>query len=78
MAITLKAARVNKKMTQKEAAKAIGIAIDTLSKYERDLSFPDVPIIDRIEHVYGVKYSEIIFLPDNYGLTVEELHDRVS
>nr|DAT97885.1 MAG TPA: Helix-turn-helix XRE-family like protein [Caudoviricetes sp.] len=36
--ITLKAARVNAGLTQKEAAKKIGISYQTLSEYEKDES----------------------------------------
>jgi len=65
MEITLKAARVNAGLSQKEAAKKIGISKDTLGKYERGISFPDVLVINAIEKIYGVKYSDIIFLPKN-------------
>ena len=61
MEMTLKSARVNKGYTQEEAAKLIGITKDTLSNYERGKSFPDVPIIKRIEDVYGVPYSGLKF-----------------
>ena len=64
MGITLRAARVNAGMSQKIAAQKIGIAVDTLGKYERGLSFPDVPIIQRIEEVYGVSYQDLIFCPN--------------
>ena len=67
MAITLKSAMVNKGLTQVKAAKLIGITPDTLSNYERGKSYPDVPIIQKMEQVYGVPYSELIFLPTNYG-----------
>lgn len=67
MAITLKSARVNKGLTQVKAAELIGITVDTLSNYERGRSFPDVPIIKRIEEVYGVPYNDLIFLPQNNG-----------
>lgn len=73
MGITLKAARINKGLTQEQAAKKIGITADTLSNYERFKSFPDVPTIKRIEEVYEVPYSEIIFLPKDYGLTVKSV-----
>lgn len=63
MAITLKAARVNKNLTQKEAAKLIGVSTDTLINYEKGKSYPDVPILKNIESVYGVSYNDIIFLP---------------
>ena len=67
MGMTLKGARVNKGLTQLEAAKIIGVTQDTISNYERGKSFPDVPIIQKIEEAYGVSYSEIIFLPQNNG-----------
>lgn len=67
MGLTLKAARVNKNMNQMDAAREIGVSVDTLSNYERGKSFPDVPTIKRIEVVYGVPYSELIFLPQNNG-----------
>lgn len=62
MTMTLKAARINKKLTQKEAAFLIGITACTLSNYERGVSFPDVPTIKKIEQVYGVEYKDLIFL----------------
>jgi transcriptional regulator with XRE-family HTH domain len=68
--ITLKSARVNKNLTQAAAAKLIGVTVDTLSNYERGKSYPDVPIIKKMEEVYGVSYSDLIFLPKDYGLTV--------
>lgn len=72
MGVTLKAARINMGMNQKEAAKALGIAVDTLSKYERGVSFPTVPVIQRIEVLYGIPYNNLIFLPQNNGLTVKQ------
>lgn len=67
MPITLKAARANKNLTQSEAAKLIGVTVDTLSNYERGKSYPDVPIIKKMEQVYGLSYSDLIFLPSNNG-----------
>lgn len=63
MAITLKAARINRGLNQREAAKMLGVSVDTLSNYERGKSFPDVITIQRIEQTYGYQYSDIIFLP---------------
>lgn len=67
MEITLKSARVNKNLTQEEAAKLIGVNSDTLRRYEKGTTFPDVPVIMQIEKVYGLSYSDIIFLPKNDG-----------
>lgn len=45
--LTLKAARKNKNLNQEEAAKLIGISVETLHNYENQKTFPDVPIIKK-------------------------------
>lgn len=67
---TLRTAREMKKMTQEEAAKSIGISVDTLGNYERGKSYPDIPVLRRIEEVYNVPYERLIFLPLDYDKTV--------
>ena len=62
MKMSLRALRVNLGLTQKEAAEKIEISTDTLSNYETGKSYPDVPVIKRIEKAYGVEYKDIIFL----------------
>lgn len=64
MKITLKAARVNKGYTQEMAAAKIGVTKYTISNWECEKSYPDVMHIKIIEHVYGVSYNDLIFLPD--------------
>lgn len=63
MKVTLKAARINKGLSQEEASKLIGVSVDTLGNYERGLTYPDIPILKNIEKTYEVEYSDIIFLP---------------
>ena len=67
---TLKQAREIKGFKQSEAAKLIGISTDTLGNYERGKSYPDVPVLRKIEEVYGVPYEQLIFLPLDYDKTV--------
>lgn len=62
MQVTLKAARINAGLTQKEAAKELNVSKDTISNWERGQSFPDVMDIKRIEKLYRVMYADIIFL----------------
>ena len=61
MQVTLKAARINAKLTQKEAAERIGVTVDTIGNWERGKSYPDALNIKRIEIVYGVHYDNLIF-----------------
>lgn len=69
MKVNLKAARVNANLAQKEAASIIGVTPETLASWEMGKTFPTVPQITKIEEIYHVKYDDIIFLPENFGLT---------
>ena len=62
MMITLKAARINKNLTQKEAAERIEVSKDTVGNWERGKSYPSANQIKKIEEVYGIHYDNIIFL----------------
>ena len=63
--MTLRAARVNAGLKQKEAAKALGVGNKTLSSWENGLSTPKATQIDPICLLYGVTYDDLIFLPSN-------------
>lgn len=63
MAITLKAARVNAGLTQKEAAKALKISKNTLANYEAYKSKPNIEMAQNIAALYGLSVDGIIFLP---------------
>lgn len=69
MGFTLKALRVNAGLDQKEAADRLKITAETLSKWERAITFPNVKQITEIEKLYHINYSDIIFLPDDVGKT---------
>lgn len=67
--MTLKMGRELLGYTQEKAAKLIGVSTDTLGNYERGKSYPDIPVLRKIEKVYGMPYDRIIFLPLDFGLT---------
>lgn len=66
MKISLTAARVNRRLTRKEAAKALGIHEATLKNYEQGKTYPNVNMIKKMEALYGVDCNDINFLPENY------------
>lgn len=70
---TLKTARELLGYTQEEAGKLIGVSTDTISNYERGKSYPDIPVLRKIEEVYGIPYNRIIFLPLDYDKTVNTM-----
>lgn len=62
---TLKTARDRLGLSQKEAAKRLGISDDVLSNYERGKTYPNVLMLKKIEEVYDVKYDQLLFLEKN-------------
>jgi len=63
--ITLKAARVNAGLTQKEAAKRLNVSNKTLCNWENGLAMPKVDKIEPICALYNVTYDQLIFITSN-------------
>lgn len=61
--LTLKAIRVNMGKSQEEMAKLYGVTENTLSNWETYRTYPSVKDIPNIERATGLKYDDIIFLP---------------
>ena len=59
--ITLKAARVNANLSQKKAAKMLGVAASTLRNWEAGKTFPRHDQISALCQLYGVAYDNIFF-----------------
>lgn len=59
--ISLKAARVNAKLSQQEAADRIGVAASTLRNWESGKTFPNQPKIEKICEVYGIPFDILFF-----------------
>lgn len=63
--ISLKAARTNVGLSQKEAAKALKVSNKTLHNWEVGITFPGGKHIDAICELYKVSYDNLNFLPAN-------------
>lgn len=59
--ITLKAARVNMNLTQKEAAKRLKVSNKTLCNWENGKSIPRADKIDFICALYNISYDSLDF-----------------
>lgn len=63
--ISLKAARVNANLSQKEAAKKLKISNKTLHSWESGETSPSAKHIDAMCELYNVSYNDLNFLPTN-------------
>lgn len=60
MTMSLKAARVNAGLNQKQAAKKLGLAYQTLSRYENDLSVVTVGTILKMCDLYDTDVNSLL------------------
>lgn len=58
---TLKELRARKNETQKQAAKGLGVSVQTYNAWEKDISNVAVSKVLAVAEYYGVKISEIFF-----------------
>ena len=57
---TIAALRKQKGMTQLELARQMGVTNKAVSKWERDLSFPDVASLPKLAEVLGTSVDELL------------------
>lgn len=72
MKITLRAARVNKGLTQEEVAKKIKKSKNTIVNYENGKSVPDIETGKALAALYGCSIDDLIFLPDDCALSTKD------
>lgn len=65
MRISLQAARINAGLTQKEAAKKLGISRECLRFYEKYKQSPRIDLAFKIAKLYNCNIGDIIFLKNN-------------
>lgn len=63
--ISLKAARTNADMTQKEAAKLLNVDKSTIGSWEKGKTHPDCIEAEKISEIYGVPLDYINFSSKN-------------
>ncbi len=69
MKITLRAARVNKGLTQEDVAKELKKSKNTIVNYESGKSIPDIETGKALAALYGMSVDDLIFLPSDCALS---------
>lgn len=63
--------RKEKGMTQLELAEKMGVTDKAVSKWERDLSFPDISAIPKLAGIFGVTVDELMQVKADSTKTME-------
>ena len=71
----LKSLRIEKKLTQKQVADRIGLAISAVSSYESGSRYPSYDVLVRLAHIFHVSTDYLLGMTDKRNVDVTGLSD---
>lgn len=71
----LKSLRVEKKLTQKQVADRIGLAVSAISSYESDSRYPSYDVLVRLAHIFHVSTDYLLGMTNKRSIDVTGLTD---
>ncbi len=71
----LKSLRIEKKLTQKQVAERIGLAISAVSSYESGSRYPSYDVLVRLAHIFHVSTDYLLGMTDKRNIDVTGLAD---
>lgn len=72
----LKSLRTEKKLTQKQVADQIGLAISAVSSYESGSRYPSYDVLVRLAHIFHVSTDYLLGMTDKRNIDVTGLGDE--
>lgn len=71
----LKSLRIEKKLTQKQIADRIGLAISAVSSYESGSRYPSYDALIKLSRIYHVSTDYLLGITDKRNIDVSGLND---
>ncbi len=72
----LKSLRTEKKLTQKQVADQIGLAISAVSSYESGSRYPSYDVLVQLAHIFHVSTDYLLGMTDKRNIDVTGLGDE--
>ena len=72
----LKSLRIEKKLTQKQVADRIGLAISAVSSYESGTRYPSYDVLVKLARIFHVSTDYLLGMTDKRNIDVTGLRDN--
>ena len=72
----LKSLRIEKKLTQKQVADRIGLAISAVSSYESGSRYPSYDVLVKLARMFHVSTDYLLGITDKRNIDVTGLNDN--
>lgn len=71
----LKSLRIEKKLTQKQVADRIGLAISAVSSYESGTRYPSYDVLVKLARIFHVSTNYLLGMTDKRNIDITGLND---
>lgn len=72
----LKSLRIEKKLTQKQVADRIGLAVSAVSSYESGTRYPSYDVLVKLAYIFHVSTDYLVGMTDTRSIDVTGLNDK--
>lgn len=72
----LKSLRIEKKLTQKQIAERVGLAISAISSYESGTRYPSYDVLIKLAQIFHVSTDYLLGMTDKRNIDVTGLDDN--
>ena len=72
----LKSLRIEKKLTQKQVADRIGLAISAVSSYESGTRYPSYDVLVKLARIFHISTDYLLGMTDKRNIDVTGLRDN--
>ena len=72
----LKSLRIEKKLTQKQVADRIGLAISAVSSYESGTRYPSYDVLVKLARIFHVSTDYLLGMTDTRNVDITGLNDN--
>lgn len=72
----LKSLRIEKKLTQKQVADRIGLAISAVSSYESGTRYPSYDVLVKLARIFHISTDYLLGMTDKRNIDVTGLNDN--
>lgn len=70
--------RKSREMTQSELAQKVGVTDKAVSKWERDVSYPDISLLPKLADIFGISVDELMRAETRPDVRVSKWEPLVS
>lgn len=75
---TIKKLRLENNLTQKQLGDSLNVSYQAVSKWEKDLSMPDLPTLQKMVEIFGISLDEFIAISEGREFKIDSSKNSID